>query len=136
MRVTVSRTDAVDETGRFLNRREPLVPAEDYADLLRLFDHSYVHKFAACFACNGFLDYWLRHKDEVSCRVNGFSTTYVSECAQAVDYDDCRRRVDFFVDSLQPSEYIMRFGRWGRPGFLTDLNAFFRDRVSRLEALP
>lgn len=79
--VTVSRTgDAFGQTGRFLNRHEPLVAAEDYADLLRLFDHSFVDKFAACFACNGgFLDHWLRHKDEVGCRINGFSTTYVRE---------------------------------------------------------
>ncbi|KAH7710632.1 hypothetical protein AAVH_22088 [Aphelenchoides avenae] len=109
--------DYYQHQDRFINRYEPLVPADDYADLLRLFDHSFVNELTSCSFCGGFLDYWLRCNEEISCRIGKFRPT---RYCPAVNYDDCLRRVHLVMNTLQPSMYCAAV-RSGQPCFMLGL---------------
>ncbi|KAH7714570.1 hypothetical protein AAVH_18068 [Aphelenchoides avenae] len=135
-RVTVDLADAnadVDSgyprNGRFVGRLEPLVPADDYADLLCLFDRSYVNRLCACLSCGGFLDYWLSRKDELTCRIGTLEPYhYIQSQLQSVDLDDaCVRRIERIMSVLRPSVYYV--GTYVVPNFFAYLS-LYRQRLT------
>ncbi|KAH7695132.1 hypothetical protein AAVH_37813, partial [Aphelenchoides avenae] len=131
-RVTVDLTDVdsgYPRNGRFVNRLEPLVPADDYADLLRLIDHSYVNRLCACFSCGGFLDYWLSHKDELTCRIGTIEPYhYIQSVLQSIDLDDgCVRRIERIMSVLRPCVYYV--GTYVVPDFFAYL-ALYRQTLT------
>lgn len=91
---------------RFVDRSEPLVPANDYADWLRLFDHSYVCELCACLSWGGFLDYWLSHKDELTCRIGTIEPLHYRISASTVGFDDDYvQRIALITNALRPRAY-------------------------------